>query len=112
MPLIQMQVRNFRGETTRILATGHGGSDVSANDRAYLAQLVAAHTGISQSDAQKQIDDVISKENAAEAKARQVADDARQAAATLSIFTFLSMLIGAFIAFVAGALGGSQRNQH
>jgi putative Mn2+ efflux pump MntP len=43
---------------------------------------------------------------AAEEKAKQAAD----AAATFSIFAALSMLIGAFIASVAAAYGGSLRD--
>jgi len=30
----------------------------------------------------------------------------------MSVFTGLSMLVGAFIACVAGALGGMQRDEH
>jgi hypothetical protein len=40
------------------------------------------------------------------------ADAARKAAAALSIFTGLSMLVGAFIACIAAALGGQQRDEH
>ncbi len=44
--------------------------------------------------------------------ARQAADAARKAAASFSIFAALSMLIGAFVACVASALGGQQRDEH
>ena len=40
------------------------------------------------------------------------ADAARKAAAAASIFTALSMVVGAFIASVAAALGGNQRDEH
>ncbi len=40
------------------------------------------------------------------------ANTARKAGATLSIVTGLSMLVGAFIACVAAALGGRQRDAH
>jgi hypothetical protein len=39
-------------------------------------------------------------------------DAARKAAAAASIFTALSLVIGAFIACVAAALGGRQRDEH
>lgn len=39
-------------------------------------------------------------------------DAARKAAAAASIFTALSLVVGAFIACVAGALGGRQRDEH
>jgi len=101
-----------RAETTRILSRGLTTGDVSAADRGYVAQLIAARTGISQSDAERRLDDVAAQLNAAEAKARQTADTARQAAAKASILTALSMLIGAFIACAAAALGGQERDLH
>jgi hypothetical protein len=101
-----------RSETTRILAMGIANGDVPAADRAYLTQLIAARTGILQTEAQKRVDDVVAQEMAAEAKARQLADTARKSASLFSIFTALSMLTGAFVACVAAALGGRERDEH
>jgi len=103
---------DVRAEVTRILIKAVGTQDVSPEDRDYLTKLVAARTGISETDAQKRVDDAIASGKAAELKARQAADEARKAAATGSIFMGLSMLIGAFIASVAAALGGRLRDQH
>jgi hypothetical protein len=103
--------QDVRAETARILAVGIRNGDVPASDKTYLAQLVAARTGLSQADAEKRVDDVIAKAKAAETKARQIADAARKAGAYLSIFTALSMLIGAFIAAAAAALGGRHRDE-
>jgi len=103
---------NAAAEATRILATGITNGEVSAADRTYLAQLVAARTGLPQADAQTRVDSVIAQEKAAETKARQAADTARKAASAFSIFTALSMLIGAFIASVAASLGGRLRDEH
>jgi DNA replication protein DnaC len=44
-------------------------------------------------------------------KLHEVADQTRKATAQGSFFLFFSMLIGAFIASVAGALGGRQRDE-
>jgi hypothetical protein len=85
---------------------------VSDADKAYLVDQVAARTGLSHDDAQKRVDDVIAQEKAAETKAREVADAARKSASAVSIFTALSMLIGAFIASAAAAYGGSLRDEH
>ncbi len=101
-----------RGEATRILLRGLANGDVPAADRAYLAQAVAARTGISESDAETRVNDVISQVKAAATRVRQAADTARRAAAATSIFTALSLLIGAFIASVAAAIGGRQRDLH
>ena len=103
---------DVRAQSTRILLNGMLNGDVPAPDKAYLAQLVSARTGLSQVDAAKRVDEVIAQEKAAEVKARQTADAARKAGSYLSIFTALSMLMGAFIACVAAALGGQQRDEY
>ena len=103
--------QEVRAETTRILATGIKNGDVPAGDKIYLAQLVATRTGVSQADAEKRVDDVIAKVKAAETKARQIADATRKAGAYLSIFTGVTMLIGAFIAAASAALGGRHRDE-
>jgi hypothetical protein len=101
-----------RAEAARILANGVASGDVPTTDRAYLAELVAGRTGISQEDAQKRVDMAIAQAKAADIKARQAADAARKATSEASIFTALSMLVGAFIACIAAALGGQRRDLH
>jgi hypothetical protein len=101
-----------RAEATRILARSLTSGDVAAADRIYLAQLVAARTGVSDTDAQKRVDDTIAQVQADETKARQAADTARKASSAASIFTALAMVIGAFIACAAAALGGQLRDMH
>jgi len=103
--------RDVRAEAGRILVTALGAGEVSPADRTYVAQLIAARTGLSQADADKRVDDVIAQAKAAADKAKQLADQARKAAATLAIFSFLSLLIGAFIASAAAALGGRERDE-
>ena len=94
---------DIRGETSRIIATDiAAGGQFPAADRAYLAKLVAARTGMSQDEAQKRVDDTI-------AKAREAAEKTRKAGMQFALFTGFSMLIGAFIAAVAGKIGGNHR---
>jgi hypothetical protein len=100
-----------RAEAGRIVARAIGNGNLDPNDRTYLARLVAARTGISQQDAEKRIDDGMNQIKAAEEKAKQAADAARKASAKASFYLFFSMLIGAFIASAAGALGGRQRDE-
>ena len=78
--------------------------DVSAADRTYLAQIVAARTGLSQADAEKRITDVIDQAKAA-------ADEARKAAARFSLWLAASMLLGAFAASLAATEGGQLRDR-
>jgi len=100
-----------RAEATRILAKGAASGDVPVADRTYLAQLVAARTGISESDAEARVNDVVTQVQAAGLKVRQGADTARKAAAAASICMELALLIGAFIASISAALGGTQRDE-
>ena len=104
--------QTINDQASRILAAGLTTGDVPAADRAYLAQMIASRTGISQADAQKRVDDVIAREKAAAVKTKQLADAARKATSELAIFTALSMLIGAFIASAAAAYGGGLRDDH
>jgi len=99
-------------EVTHIAASAVTSGAVSAEDRAYLANLVAGTTGAAQEDAQKRVDDFIQSVQAAAAKAKAAADAARKAALSLALYTTLALLIGAFIASVAAAIGGHLRDEH
>ena len=92
---------DMRGETSRILSRDLINGGMTPDDRAYLGQLIVAHTGLSQSDAQARVDTVISQ-----------MDAARKRASEISIVTALAMVIGAFIAAVSGALAGGLRDDH
>jgi hypothetical protein len=94
-----------RGEATRILANGLSAGSVPDADRTYLGSLIATRTGISQADAQKRVDDVFTR-------VRESAEAARKAAAMTSLLTALAMMIGAFVACAAAALGGHERDRH
>lgn len=101
-----------RAEAGHIIANAVVTGSVSDEDRAYLAEVVAAKSGIAPADAQKRVDDFVASATQAEAKVKAEADAARKAAAEASIYTALSMLVGAFIASVAAALGGRLRDEH
>jgi hypothetical protein len=92
-----------RNEIARILMTGLRERDIPAPDRTYVAQLVAAHTGLSQADADKRTSDVINQ-------AKTALDNARKAAAKLSLWLTASLLIGAFSASLAATDGGYVRD--
>jgi type VI protein secretion system component VasF len=85
---------------------------LSPEDRTYLAQLVAARAGISQPEAEQRVDRLVKQMNDAQTKIREAADAARKRAAQLSIMLALSMVIGAFVASVAAAYGGSIRDEY
>ena len=96
-------------EAGRIMTKAAKGS-MSPDDHDYLSTLVATRTGISKADAGTRIDNVLAEEQHVIGEARKAADAARKAAASLALYTGFSMLVGAFIACVAGAIGGRQRD--
>jgi len=78
-------------------------NDLAAADRTYVARLVAAQAGISQADAEKRVNDVITEAKAA-------ADRARSGAAKLAFWMTAALLFGAFAASLAAVEGGQLRD--
>jgi hypothetical protein len=101
-----------KAEAEHIMAHALATGSLPDADRQYLAEVIAATTGISMADAQIRVVDWLSKSTEAEAVAKVEADAARIAAAEASIYTALALLIGAFIASVSAALGGRLRDEH
>jgi hypothetical protein len=93
-----------RAEVLRLwTASSHDNENLNSADKSYVVQLVAARTGMSQSDAEKRVNDVISE-------AKTAADNARKGAAKLSFWLTAAMLFGAFAASLAAVEGGSLRD--
>jgi hypothetical protein len=93
----------LRGEAGRVFARTLLPDAPSNGDTSYLAQLVAAKTGLSANDATKRVSDTLSE-------ARQAEDNARKAVAHLLLWIFLALLTGAFCASYAATIGGRQRD--
>jgi hypothetical protein len=93
------------GEVQRILLKDAAAGSLSVEDHDYLVHLVAARTGLTQEEAQKRVDQI-------SAQVKDAADKARKSAAAFALFSAFSMLLGAFIAAAAAALGGQQRDEH
>jgi hypothetical protein len=91
------------GEVGRVFAKSLREGDLPAADRSYLARLVAARTGLSQTDAEKRVSDVF-------AGAQQAADIGRKSIARALLWVSLALLIGAFCASFAATIGGTQRD--
>jgi hypothetical protein len=99
-----------KAQTSQIILNSLATGTVSAPDKAYLIQLVSTETGVPPAEATSRVDQVIADAKTAEVKVQQAADAARKAGVTLTLFTGLAMLIGAFIACATAALGGKQRD--
>jgi hypothetical protein len=93
-----------RAEVLRLWTAGfHNSEGLTPSDRTYVAQVVAARTGMSQADAEKRVDQVV-------AEAKTAADNARRGAAHLSFWLTAALLFGAFAASLAAAEGGMLRD--
>ncbi|RWX12933.1 hypothetical protein EHI45_16695 [Rhizobium leguminosarum] len=98
-------------EVSRILLNGAAAGQILDDDKAYLATIVSARTGLSEADARTRVDTVLKRIDDAKVAAQKAADEARKAASTTALLGALSLLIGAFIAAAAAAFGGSQRDE-
>jgi hypothetical protein len=97
-------------EISRILLQGEANGELPDGDKAYIASIVAARTNLSEADARARVDAVVKQIDDAKVTAKQAADKARKAAATTALIGSISLLVGAFIASAAAALGGKQRD--
>ena len=107
-------VADQRVEIGKIFATSLSTGSLAADDRAYLGQVVASRTGLTQAEAEARVDAVYARaaKAAADAKARaqQAADTARKAGAHTALWMFVALLLGAFVASLAATFGGRQRD--
>ena len=101
-------------EVTRIFMNGFSAGALPPEDVRYVGQLVAQRTGVSQQEAEKRVTETFARMQAkakeAETAGREAADKARKASAYTSLWLFLSLLIGAFVASLAATYGGRQRD--
>jgi len=92
-----------RAEASRIFTHDLHQGALPNGDKTYLAQLVAARTGLNPPDAEKRVTDVFGD-------AQDSIDRVRKAIAHLSLWLFAALLSGAFCASYAGTIGGKQRD--
>jgi hypothetical protein len=90
-------------EAEIIFTTSLKQGDLSATDKNYLDQLVMSRTGVSQSEADKRVNDAFSS-------AKSSAEAARKAIAHSLLWTFIALLVGAFCASLSGTIGGRRRD--
>ena len=103
-----------QAEVGRILAIDALSGDMPAADKTYVAQVVAARTGLSDADAEKRVSDVVAQAKSAKDKAvdaaKTAADAARKTGVYVALWAFVSLLIGAFSASYMATLGGRIRD--
>jgi hypothetical protein len=102
---------NVSAEVSRILVNGAVQGEISPDDRTYLQQVVASRSGLSDADAKARVDTVLKRIDDAKVATQQAADKARKGASVVALLGAVSLLVGAFIAGVGGAIGGRQRDE-
>ena len=96
--------RDSRGEMVRLFSNSfRNGGELKPADSQYAAKVVAARTGMSQADADKRVNEVVTQIKAD-------TDAARKATAQLAFWLTASLLIGAFCASLAATEGGGLRD--
>ncbi len=103
-----------KAEVARIYINALAVGSLPVDDARYAAQVVSQTTGLTQQDAEKRVTDVFktlqTKMRDAETAAREAAEAARKATAYGSLWLFVSLLAGAFIASFTAIFGGRQRD--
>jgi hypothetical protein len=93
-----------RAEISRILASSVARGGLTAENRTYVAQIVAQRTGISQQEAEKRVADAANA-------TKEAADKARKAAVLTGFVTAAGLLISLAAAWWAALKGGQHRDQ-
>jgi amino acid transporter len=93
----------LRSEAGRILLTSSSHQGVSSDDRAYLAQLVAAATGVTGTDAERRVGTIISE-------SKRALSHARAAGIILAFSIATALLLGAVAAWAGAEAGGRHRD--
>lgn len=101
-------------EVARIFMNALRNDSLPENDAQYLGQIVAEHTDLSQPEAEQRVKDTYNqwqtKLSEAEAATKEAADSARKATAYISLWLFVSLLVGAFTASWLATYGGRRRD--
>ncbi|HLD67004.1 MAG TPA: hypothetical protein VJA19_13260 [Pseudomonas sp.] len=106
---------DLRAEVMRIFGTGIAQGQLGPEDRQYLGRMVAQHTGLAQPEAERRVEETFTRAVQAlqqvEIQAKAVAEGANKVAAWSSLWMFVALLCGAFVASLAATLGGKQRDR-
>lgn len=96
-----------RAEIGRIMANAIATGQLTPEDRTYVAQAVAARTGLSEADAETRVNATMQR---MQNSAKQAADTAAKVGAYVSFWTFMALLVAAAAASWAAVVGGRHRD--
>jgi hypothetical protein len=99
-----------RADAGSIIGSGLADGEFTAEDRAYLASLIAQQTGLSQEEAQSRADQLVSSAETIAEEARLAAERARKFSIVAAFIAAASLAISAAGAFWAAGWGGRHRD--
>jgi hypothetical protein len=99
------RAEDTRAEMTRILTRSAGRGEVAAADRTYLAQLVAARTGLAPAEAEQRINETLTQ-------MKQATDRARKTAVVFGFLTAATLMLAAAAAWWGATVGGRHRDDN
>jgi hypothetical protein len=100
-----------RAEIGRILSRSWTTGDVSQDDRNYIAQVIAARSGVPEDEAKKRVDTAVQQVKQAVTATKDAADKARKAAAILAFLLGAASIVAGGAAYWAATAGGEQRDE-
>lgn len=102
------------GEITGIFTHSIFTGPLPQEDLQYVAQLISQNTGINQSEAEQRVKSIYDKAQTklreTKIESQKIADNVRKTTSYVTLWTFISLLIGAFIASLCATFGGRQRD--
>ncbi|MDX1748930.1 MAG: hypothetical protein R3271_01265 [Methylophaga sp.] len=105
---------DVRDELSTILVQALRDGELNEDDKQYVVGLVVNYTELDESEAEQRVDNVIERAEQtladAEQTAREAADTALEGATFASLWIFVALLIGAYIASFMATVGGRQRD--
>ena len=105
---------DIRPEIARLLTRSLDGN-ISDDDRAYLARVIAQRTGLSDADAKARVDQMLNDARAGYQKmidqAKDAAEKARKAAIETTTWFAIVTLLAAIFSWFAAVIGGRHRDQ-
>ncbi|MEX1147013.1 MAG: hypothetical protein WEB93_01400 [Sphingomonadales bacterium] len=98
-------------EVASVITRSAVSGEMAERDRNYLAQVVAAHSGLDPAAARNRVDEVNAEIADARAEAADIAEKARVAGVVFGFIVAATLLIGAAAAYFAAAAGGRHRDE-
>ena len=98
-------------EAGRILARSASQGSISAEDKSYLAQLIAKRTGLAQPEAEQRVEQAMAGIKSAADQAKAAANKVRRAAVLVAFVTAASLVVSAAAAWWAAGMGGRHRDE-